>query len=181
MNGVANLAFAPGNSFVTLKGTGQWLDAYFELPAVIFNGVNQGPQAAARFRGSPAAQVHISRVRYAVIRPCGPYAGVNLLSEYKPVAEFGDTTVSGFQDTFGAATRNTNWVALGAGGDGYQQGGGLSKSSPIKATPITWFMRGRGTVMTCRKCSRGSALWSLVRGMDPAAALGLASTPTVRA
>ncbi len=54
------------------------------------------------------------------------YAGVNLLQTNKPLADLGDT-VSGFQDNFSGATRNTNWVALGAGGDGYLQQGGLLK------------------------------------------------------
>jgi hypothetical protein len=47
-----------------------------------FNGVNQGPQAAARFVLSD--KIFFSRVRYAVIRPCGPKAGVNLLADCKP-------------------------------------------------------------------------------------------------
>ena len=61
-----------------------------------------------------------------MIRPCGPTAGTNLLQAYKPVAEFGDL-VSGYQDNFSGATRNTNWVALGPGGDHYLQRGGLLK------------------------------------------------------
>ena len=57
-----------------------------------FNGVNQGPQAAARFVvNKPAAAVSVpgvyfTRLRYSVIRPCGPMAGVNLLEGCKPVA-----------------------------------------------------------------------------------------------
>ena len=47
-----------------------------------FGGVNQGPQAAARFVTS--GKILFSRVRYAVIRPCGPQAGVNLLEACKP-------------------------------------------------------------------------------------------------
>src|SRR5687767_1502625 len=42
-----------------------------------FQGVNQGPQAAARFVFS--GKVFFSRVRYAVIRPCGPLAHEHLL------------------------------------------------------------------------------------------------------
>ena len=48
-NGVNGFAFTPGNIAVVLQGTDRWRDAYFELPDVKFNGVNQGPQAAARF------------------------------------------------------------------------------------------------------------------------------------
>src|SRR5262249_52787766 len=80
-NGVTTLAFTPGNIAVTLQGIDRWREAYFELPDVKFYGVNQGPQAAARFYVSQ--KVFFSRMRYAVIRPCGPFAGVNRLSECK--------------------------------------------------------------------------------------------------
>jgi hypothetical protein len=67
---------------IVLQGTGKWRDAYWEIGTISFDGVNQGPQAAARFEcDSP---IHICRVRYSVIRPCGPTAGQNLLSN--PVA-----------------------------------------------------------------------------------------------
>lgn len=78
-NGVTTFAFAPGNLAVTLQGSGRWREAYFELPDVKFNGVNQGPQAAARFFVS--GKIFFTRVRYAVIRPCGPMAQVNRLAE----------------------------------------------------------------------------------------------------
>ena len=78
-NGVNTFAFTPPNIAVPLQGTDQWRDAYFELPDVKFNGVNQGPQAAARFVAS--GKIFFSRVRYAVIRPCGPLAGQNALEE----------------------------------------------------------------------------------------------------
>ncbi|MEO6033688.1 MAG: hypothetical protein ABIQ35_00375 [Verrucomicrobiota bacterium] len=81
-NGTETFAFTAGNIAVALKGTGKWLEAYFELPDVKFSGVNQGPQAAARFFVS--GKIFFSRVRYAVIRPCGPYAGVNLLAQSQP-------------------------------------------------------------------------------------------------
>jgi hypothetical protein len=109
------------------------LDAYFELPNANFNGVNQGPQSLVRYETTPATAgdpttgyIHISRVRYAIIRPCGPSAGINLLQASKPITEYGDT-VTGYQDSFTGATRNTNWVAVGAGGDNYVQGNGLLK------------------------------------------------------
>src|SRR6267142_801861 len=77
---------APYNTRVTLTGTGQWLEAYFELPNVNFQGVNQGPQSLVRFQttravaSDPASgNVHVSRVRYDIMRPCGPYIGINLL------------------------------------------------------------------------------------------------------
>jgi hypothetical protein len=84
-NGTLTFAFTAGSAAVTLEGTGTWRDAYWELPNVKFNGVNQGPQAAARFTAS--GKVAVSRLRYAVIRPCGPDAGVNLLAECKPPAD----------------------------------------------------------------------------------------------
>ena len=78
-NGVTGFAYAPDTLAVALQGTGRWREAYFELPDVKFLGVNQEPQAAARFFVS--GKIYFSRVRYAVIRPCGPYAGVNQLAE----------------------------------------------------------------------------------------------------
>jgi hypothetical protein len=80
--GQTTLGFTPGNTAVPLEGTGEWREAYFEIPEIKFNGVNQGPQAAARFVTS--GKVFFSRVRYAVIRPCGDQAGVNLLEDCKP-------------------------------------------------------------------------------------------------
>ena len=75
---------APYNTRVTLQGTGTWRDAYFELPNVNFNGVNQGPQSLVRYQTTPATAgdpttgyVHVSRVRYDVVRPCGPNQGIN--------------------------------------------------------------------------------------------------------
>jgi len=85
--GVSTITFpaAPYNTSVKLEGTGQWRDAYFELPNVNFNGVNQGPQSLVRYQTTPAnpadptsGYVHVSRVRYDVVRPCGPYQGINM-------------------------------------------------------------------------------------------------------
>jgi hypothetical protein len=66
---------------IILQGTGKWRDAYWEIGSISLNGVNQSP-AAARFTMS--APIHISRIRYAVVRPCGSTANQNLLSN--PVA-----------------------------------------------------------------------------------------------
>jgi hypothetical protein len=85
--GVSTITFPTGafNTRVTLQGTGTWRDAYFELPNVNFNGVNQGPQSVVRYQTTPAnaadpttGYVHVSRVRYDVVRPCGPYLGINM-------------------------------------------------------------------------------------------------------
>src|SRR4029077_5232166 len=83
-SGQTTLAFTAGTIAVALEGTDKWRDAYFEIPDMKFNGVNQGPQAAARFVLSD--KIFFSRVRYTVIRPCGPKAGINLLADCKPVA-----------------------------------------------------------------------------------------------
>jgi hypothetical protein len=77
---------APYNTAATLKGTGRWVDAYFDIPNVNFQGVNQGPQSVIRLQTTPAiaanlntGDIFVSRVRYDVIRPCGPFEGINML------------------------------------------------------------------------------------------------------
>ncbi|MHB1308708.1 MAG: hypothetical protein ACYC23_16635 [Limisphaerales bacterium] len=91
--GVAALGFTPESFFVTLEGTGEWKDAYWEITGMKFTGVNQGPQGAARFTTADAgdiqAKIAITRVRYAVIRPCGLQAGVNPLAACKPLEDVG--------------------------------------------------------------------------------------------
>jgi len=79
---VSQYAFCPGSFNVSLEGTDTWRTAYWEITDMKFAGVNQGPQAAARFWLGD--KIYFTRVRYAVIRPCGPQAGVNLLEECKP-------------------------------------------------------------------------------------------------
>lgn len=91
-------AFTVGGLAATLEGTGKWREAYFEISDVKFNGVNQGPQAAARFNLSD--KIFVSRVRYAVIRPCGASAGVNLLESCKPPPESIFSLTDGFPDMF---------------------------------------------------------------------------------
>lgn len=69
------LAFMDPPQNIVLQGTDKWRDAYWEIGAIRLDGVNQSPQAAARFEcDSP---IHFSRVRYQVVRPCGPTAGQN--------------------------------------------------------------------------------------------------------
>ncbi|MBI4602819.1 MAG: hypothetical protein HY721_12755 [Planctomycetes bacterium] len=75
--GEVTFAFTSPAIGVTLEGTDAWREAYFEIPDMKFIGVNQGPQAAARFLLTGKA--FFTRVRYAVIRPCGPRSGINLL------------------------------------------------------------------------------------------------------
>lgn len=81
-NGSATLGFTPGSFAVPLEGTGTWKDAYWEISDVKFDGVNQGPQAATRFVLN--GKIFVTRLRYAVIRPCGANAGKNLLAAFKP-------------------------------------------------------------------------------------------------
>ena len=84
-----SLAFMNAPQNIVLQGTGKWRDAYWEIGTISLNGVNQGPQAAARFEcDSP---IHICRIRYAVIRPCGATAGQNLLSSKVLVTAGADT------------------------------------------------------------------------------------------
>lgn len=80
--GSDGFAFAPTSLAVTLEGTDTWREAYFELPELKFTGVNQGPQAAARFTANN--KVFFSRVRYGVLRPCD-VTGFNPLAACKPV------------------------------------------------------------------------------------------------
>lgn len=69
----------------TLTGSGTWKVAYFELPNVNLAGVNQGPQSVVRFQTDPATNgvpssgyIHVQRVRYCVVRPCGSLEGINV-------------------------------------------------------------------------------------------------------
>ncbi|MES2706657.1 MAG: hypothetical protein V4726_08650 [Verrucomicrobiota bacterium] len=81
-DGTTTFLFAPGSLATTLQGSNRWVESYVELDGMKFEGVNQGPQAAARFAAT--GKIFFSRVRYAVIRPCGEKAGQNLLSGAKP-------------------------------------------------------------------------------------------------
>jgi hypothetical protein len=83
-NGVVNYGFTPDSFYVTIEGTDEWRTAYWEIDDMKFNGVNQGPQAAARFQLSD--KIFFTKVQYGVIRPCGPKAGVNPLEDCKPAA-----------------------------------------------------------------------------------------------
>lgn len=99
-NGSNGFAFLPVSQGTTLQGSGRWVDSYVEIPDVKFDGVNQGPQAAARFVVD--GKIAISRVRYAVIRSCGPQAGANALESAKPRLGVARTP---------AGTIRFNWIA----------------------------------------------------------------------
>lgn len=99
-NGSTGFAFLPATQGTTLQGSGRWLDSYVEIPDVKFDGVNQGPQAAARF--AVDGKIAISRVQYAVIRACGPQTGVNALESFKPPLGVTRSTTGGVR---------FNWIA----------------------------------------------------------------------
>ena len=80
--GTKEFKFYPQANRQTIEGTDTWKTAAFLIEDMNFSGVNQGPQAAARFWFSDNATVHISRIRYAVIRPVGIHAGVDMLSDF---------------------------------------------------------------------------------------------------
>ena len=116
--GVSTITFpaAPYNKRVTLQGTGKWRDAYFELPNVNFNGVNQGPQSLVRYQTSRAnsadatsGNVHVSRVRYDVIRPCGQYQGINMFQTLGVTNALSNVNVG----WFGTATLQSSPVVTG--------------------------------------------------------------------
>jgi hypothetical protein len=80
---------APQDNII-LQGSNTWREAYWEIGRITFNSVNENPYAATRFQADFGAdttkKIHISRVRYAVIRDCGTNAGVNLLAtNFTPV------------------------------------------------------------------------------------------------
>lgn len=85
--GVLTFKFVPTVARVTLEGTDAWKVVAWQINDMNFTGVNQGPQAAARFAFSTTGAVHISRVRYAVIRPKGKNAGVDMLSDLTPYTD----------------------------------------------------------------------------------------------
>jgi len=89
VNGIATIIGGPPPPYnvpAVLRGTGQWVDANFYLPNVDFQGVNQGPQSVVRLATTPAVAtnvdtgvIFVSRIRYDVIRPCGPFQGIDML------------------------------------------------------------------------------------------------------
>ncbi len=86
--GLVNQAHLSSAFNIVLQGTGKWRDAYWEIGSISLDGINQHP-AAARFSfGSP---IHVSRVRYAVTRPCGPTAGQNALRSLTTLTAAADT------------------------------------------------------------------------------------------
>lgn len=79
--GQLQVTFYPDAQRLTLEGTDTWRTAAWQIDDVNFTGINQGPQAAVRFWFTDNAAVYISRVRYAVIRPVGENAGVDMLAD----------------------------------------------------------------------------------------------------
>jgi len=137
--GVSTITFPTGqyNKRVTLQGTGSWRDAYFELPNVNFNGVNQGPQSVVRYQTTPAnpadptsGYVHVSRVRYNVVRPCGPYQGINMFQTL--AITNGNSNVS--VEWFGTATLQAAPLITGTWTD-VQSVTNASKNSFVPPAP----------------------------------------------
>jgi len=137
--GVSTITFPTGqyNKRVTLQGTGSWRDAYFELPDVNFNGVNQGPQSVVRYQTTPAnpadptsGYVHVSRVRYNVVRPCGPYQGINMFQTL--AITNGNSNVS--VEWFGTATLQAAPLITGTWTD-VQSVTNASKNSFVPPAP----------------------------------------------
>jgi hypothetical protein len=122
VGGVEGYAFVPGSAGVAIQGTGKWRRAYWEISGMKFAGVNQGPQAAARFWEN--GQIFVTRLRYAVIRPCGPNAGVNKLQGCDPKALDLQSKKSGNQvEISWAGTAEKGWMLL---------------ESPSLEAPVTW-------------------------------------------
>ncbi len=85
-----NVFGTPFNYRETLTGSGTWKVAYWELPNVNLRGINQGPQSVVRFQtdaatnGVPASgYIHVTRVRYCIVRPCGSLEGINVFQNMK--------------------------------------------------------------------------------------------------
>ena len=77
--GMVTFGFTDPAIAVPLEGTDAWREVYFAIPEIKFTGVNQLPQAAARF--ALTAPIYFTRIRYTVIRPCGPMADENVLED----------------------------------------------------------------------------------------------------
>jgi hypothetical protein len=82
---------APYNVPVTLQGSGQWKDAYFELPNVSF-----APNSVCKYAAYSTAPLYVSRVRYDVIRPCGSFEGINYLQTIGITGTNASVTVNWF-------------------------------------------------------------------------------------
>ncbi len=67
---------APYGQPAILQGTGKWVDAYWEIPNVNFSSGNVCRFAAF---GPTNVSLYVSRIRFDVIRPCGPFEGINYL------------------------------------------------------------------------------------------------------
>lgn len=138
--GTLGLAFTPGSMAVPIEGTDTWRDAYFEISDVKFNGVNQGPQAAARFFVSD--KIFFSRVRYGVIRPCGPEANVNPLADCKPQS---DVTLSASRNANG--TIRISW-STSATGFSLEENSDIALTTGWKAVTTPPTVEGNENVVT---------------------------------
>lgn len=129
-NGILSFAYTPDSYYVTLEGSDTWKQGYWEIEDMNFTGVNQGPQAAARFivqdaNGVPA-KIAVTQVRYGVIRPCGPLAGVNPLEDCKPVEVTLNISLEGNEIVLSWPATATGFVVQSAENLNDPQWGGIN-------------------------------------------------------
>ena len=151
--GKVGFGFTPGSIAVALEGTGKWRDAYFELDDVKFNGVNQGPQAAARFFAS--GKIFFSRVAYGVIRPFCPDGGLNPLAKCKPQTDFKISARAGA----GGAIR----IAWPVAATGFVLEESDSVAGPWRPSPLAMATEGDETVVTVKPGAEAAKFYRLAR------------------
>ncbi len=79
--GTLQIVSVPNDQRITLEGANTWRTAAWQVDNLNFSGVNVSPQGAMRLWFSDNSAIHISRVRIAVIRPVGEFAGVDMLAD----------------------------------------------------------------------------------------------------
>jgi hypothetical protein len=152
-DGSTTYGFTPTSFYVTLAGSDEWRTAYWEIPDIKFNGVNQGPQAAARFVADN--KIFVSRVRYTVIRPCGPLQGVNLLEDCRPA----EPPVLGFMRSASDVIRLSWPVAL----EGFALEQSSSLDTPVwEPVTLTPELEGDNHVISLPLPVSGSTFYRLV-------------------
>ncbi len=110
-------SYSPSAQTVSLTGSGTWRSALFSLTGAKFlNSQNGGADFRIALSGT---QLFVCQVK--VIRPGLP--------------EEAGQVVMGFQDDFSGATRSTNWVTAGSGGDVFRQTNGVLKVHATSGGP----------------------------------------------
>ena len=75
----AVLPIAPYNAATVLRGTGQWQNATFELPNISLFGVYGSMTGDGVVIWAASTNVRVSAAQFNVIRPAGPFEGVDYL------------------------------------------------------------------------------------------------------